>query len=109
MKNDKEFEVLTRLGNNVVLSQRQIADELKISVGSVNFVIKALIEKGWVKAGNFSKSPNKTGYLYQLTSSGLKAKLELTRSFMLRKQREYEALKSQLSVLEEKLKVNDND
>jgi len=109
MKNDKEFDVLTRLGNDVVLSQRQIADELHISVGSVNFVIKALIEKGWVKAGNFSKSSNKSGYLYQLTPSGLKAKLELTRSFMLRKQREYEELKSQLSVLEEQLKVSDND
>lgn len=109
MKNDKEFDVLTRLGNDVVLSQRQIADELQISVGSVNFVIKALIEKGWVKVGNFSKSPNKTGYLYQLTPRGLTAKLELTRSFMLRKQREYEALKSQLRVLEEQLKVGDND
>ena len=109
MKNDKEFDVLTRLGNDVVLSQRQIADELQISVGSVNFVIKALIDKGWVKVGNFSKSPNKTGYLYQLTPSGLKAKLELTRSFVLRKQREYEELKSQLSVLEEQLKVTDNN
>jgi len=109
MKNDKEFDVLTRLGNDVVLSQRQIADELQISVGSVNFVIKALIEKGWVKVGNFSKSPNKTGYLYQLTPSGLTAKLELTRSFMLRKQREYEVLKSQLSLLEQQLKVGVND
>ena len=109
MKNEKEFNVLTRLGNDVVLSQRQIADELQISVGSVNFVIKALIEKGWVKAGNFSKSPKKSGYLYQLPPSGLKAKLELTRSFMLRKQREYVELKSQLSLLEEQYKVGDND
>jgi len=109
VKNDKEFDVFTYLGNDVVLSQRQIAEELRISVGSVNFAIKALIEKGWVKASNFSKSSNRSGYLYQLTPSGLKAKLKLTHSFMLRKQREYEALKSQLSELEEQLKASEND
>ena len=100
MKNDKEFEVLTRLGNDVVLSQRQIADDLQVSVGSVNFVIKALIEKGWVKACNFSDSDHKHRYIYQLTPTGIAAKINLTRNFMLRKQREYQALKAQLEQLE---------
>jgi len=59
-----------------------------------------LIEKGWVKAGNFSKSNEKHCYIYQLTPSGIAAKINLTRHFMSLKQREYQALKKQLEQIE---------
>jgi len=100
MSDEKELNILSHLTAKPGANQREIAADLEISLGSVNFVIKALIEKGWIKAGNFSKSHEKRRYIYQLTPSGIAAKINLTRLFMLRKQREYQALKAQLEQLE---------
>ena len=100
MSDEKELNILSHLTSKPGANQREIAADLEISLGSVNFVIKALIEKGWVKADNFSKSNKKHLYIYQLTPSGIAAKMNLTRHFMLRKQREYQALKAQLEQLE---------
>ena len=100
MSDEKELNILSHLTDKPGANQREIAADLEISLGSVNYVIKALIEKGWVKAGNFSKSNEKHRYIYQLTPSGIAAKINLTRYFMLRKQREYQALKAQLEQLE---------
>jgi EPS-associated MarR family transcriptional regulator len=100
MSDEKELNILSHLADKPGANQREIAADLEISLGSVNFVIKALIDKGWVKAGNFSKSNDKHRYIYRLTPSGIAAKINLTRHFMLRKQREYQALKAQLEQLE---------
>ena len=100
MSEEKELNILSHLTEKPGANQREIAADLEISLGSVNFIIKALIDKGWVKAGNFSNSNEKLRYIYQLTPTGIAEKINLTRHFMLLKQREYQALKARLEQLE---------
>ena len=70
-----------------------------MSLGKVNYCLRALMAKGFVKAGNYRKSSNKLAYFYVLTPSGLNAKAELTRAFLARKMREYEALREEIERL----------
>lgn len=81
------------------LSQREVASSLGMSVGKVNYCLKALIEKGFVKAENYRNSSNKLAYFYLLTPSGIAAKAELTRNFLARKMREYDELKLEIERL----------
>ena len=71
-------------------SQKSLADELQISVGKVNYVLKALVEKGLIKAENFFANKNKNQYKYLLTKKGFQAKIELTERFIERKKYEYD-------------------
>ena len=80
-------------------SQKSLADELGISVGKVNYVLKALIEKGLVKVDNFFANKNKNQYKYLLTEKGFKEKVALTRSFIERKKAEYEELQRELELM----------
>lgn len=80
-----------------VSSQKELADEVGFSVGKVNYVIKSLIEKGFIKAENFVKSPNKRAYKYMLTADGLKNKIFLTEKYIEIKKREYEKLEQILA------------
>lgn len=73
-------------------SQKSLADELQISVGKVNYVLKALVEKGLIKAENFFANKNKNQYKYLLTNKGFQAKIELTERFIERKKCEYDKL-----------------
>ncbi len=73
-------------------SQKSLARELEISVGKVNYVLKALIDKGFVKAENFFTNKNKNQYKYLLTKKGFQEKITLTQNFMERKKREYDKL-----------------
>jgi EPS-associated MarR family transcriptional regulator len=70
-----------------------------VSVGSVNYYLKALMEKGWIKMKNFIHSKNKFGYVYVLTPTGIAERAELTSKFLVRKVAEYETLKHQIEVL----------
>lgn len=79
-------------------SQKELADKVGFSVGKVNYVIKALLEKGFVKAENFTKSSNKKAYRYILTFDGLKNKIALTEKYIAIKKREYEALQESLAL-----------
>lgn len=81
------------------VSQREVAEALGISLGKVNYCVRALIEKGFVKAENYRKSKRKMAYLYLLTPSGITAKADLTRRFLARKVREYEALRAEIEQL----------
>tara|TARA_B100000676_G_C17264455_1_gene429830 strand:- start:63 stop:356 length:294 start_codon:yes stop_codon:yes gene_type:complete len=85
------------------MSQRQIADELGTSLGGVNYSLKALVDIGWVKVGNFAKSNHKLGYLYLLTPRGIKEKTKTTESFLAKKRHEYEALRQEILRLEVEL------
>ena len=85
------------------MSQRQIADELGVSLGSVNYCLRALAEIGWIKVGNFAKSGHKLGYLYLLTPQGVKEKTKITASFLAKKRLEYEALRQEITRLEVEL------
>ena len=84
-------------------SQRQLARELGVSLGKTHYLLKALLEKGWVKAQNFQRSDRKLGYLYVLTPAGIRQRLHLTQAFLARKEREYVALRSQISALRKDL------
>jgi len=77
-------------------SQKSLADELSMSVGKVNYVLKSLIEKGFIKAENFFENKHKNQYKYLLTKDGINQKMELTQKFIARKKAEYEELQREL-------------
>ena len=97
---ENRYKLLKLLHENPEMNQRDIAKSLGLSLGKVNFCLKAVIEKGWVKAGNFSKSPNKKAYVYLLTLRGIEEKATVTREFLERKQKEYEELKAEIEELQ---------
>lgn len=101
--NEIHLQVLSHLQDKPHVSQRGLASELGVSLGSVNYCLKALMDKGLVKAENFSKSPNKLGYAYLLTPSGIREKTKLTTSFLKRKQAEYYRLEKEIADLESAL------
>jgi MarR family transcriptional regulator, temperature-dependent positive regulator of motility len=86
-------------------SQRQMAGALGVSVGKTHYVLKALLNKGWVKAQKFQRSANKLGYVYRLTPHGLTHRLQLTQSFLVRKEEEYLTLKSEIAALRAELET----
>lgn len=96
---DTYFRVMRILQKNPDLTQRELANRLGLSVGALNYCLKALIEKGWVKMQNFNHSKNKFGYVYLLTAQGIAQKAVLARSFIARKMDEYDALKTEIELL----------
>tara|TARA_Y100000816_G_scaffold85900_1_gene59047 strand:+ start:602 stop:925 length:324 start_codon:yes stop_codon:yes gene_type:complete len=94
---EEELEILRKIEENPNLTQRQIADHLGLSLGKINYLIKALLEKGVVKVDNFKRSDNKLGYLYLLTPEGVERKRKLTLLFIQRKSEEFDKLKAELS------------
>ena len=93
------YELCKKLEKDPHISQRALSRSLGISLGKVNYCLKALIVKGWVKAKNFEKSPNKVGYAYILTPSGLENKARVTARFLRRKIAEYEKLQTEIETL----------
>jgi len=90
---------MRRIQETSDISQRELARELGISLGSINYCLQALVEKGWIKMQNFSKSKNKLGYAYLLTPVGIAEKTALTKRFLKRKLLEYEALREEIEAL----------
>ncbi len=101
MKNYSEthLQVLRLLQSNPLLSQREMANALGVSLGKTNYCIKALIEKGHIKVQNFLGSHNKLAYSYLLTPTGIKEKAQLTAGFLKRKVQEYELLRTEIETL----------
>lgn len=81
------------------ITQRELAQKLGVSLGGVNYCLKALMEKGWVKMQSFSQSKNKFGYVYTLTPSGVAHRAALTARFLRRKMEEFEELKTEVEAL----------
>ena len=99
IKNDNhsdQFDVLRKVSKNPKTTQRKLSYELDLSLGKINYCLKALIDKGLIKIKNFSKNNNKISYVYILTPKGIKAKTRLTLNFMKKKMREYEELKREI-------------
>jgi len=97
MKNKQDhFEILTKIQKKPNSSQRELASELGFSLGKLNYCLKALQSKGFVKIKNFSKNPNKLNYFYILTPKGIAEKAKLTLDFMQRKMKEYDELKKEM-------------
>ena len=94
---DIHYKLMRLLQANPEMSQRDLARELGISLGRVNYCLRALIKKGWVKATNFTNSQNKAAYMYLLTPRGIEQKASLAVKFLQVKLREYEALREEIS------------
>lgn len=99
-REDVRFRVLRLLEDNPEYSQRDIAQNLGVSLGAVNYCLNALIDKGHVKVNNFRASDNKLRYAYLLTPHGISEKTALTSRFLRRKLREYEALREEIEALQ---------
>jgi EPS-associated MarR family transcriptional regulator len=90
------YKLLKLLEPNPQLSQREVARALGISLGKVNYCLKALMDKGWIKAANFKNSRNKTAYMYLLTPRGIEEKTRVTARFLQIKMRDYAALRDEI-------------
>ena len=104
-RDEQKLRVKRVVEDKPAASQRQIASELGVSLGGVNFCLKALAEKGLVKMGNFARAERKLGYAYILTPAGVNEKTRLTARFLRRKLDEYEALREEIALLQRE--VND--
>ena len=98
-RDELRLRLLRALEANPQLSQRQLAQELGVSLGGVNYALKALIERGFVKADNFRRSGSKVAYLYVLTPKGITEKTSLATAFLGRKLEEYEVLRQEIEAL----------
>ena len=96
LQEDVRFRILRLLGHNPEMSQRDLAQALGISTGGTHYVLKALVDKGLIKFGNFTASDDKRRYAYVLTPKGLAEKAALTRRFLIRKLAEYEMLRAEI-------------
>jgi EPS-associated MarR family transcriptional regulator len=99
LTDEYRYKIFKLVEANPEISQRQLARELGISLGKTNYCLKALIEKGLLKAGNFRNSRNKMAYVYKLTPKGIDEKANVTMRFLKQKMTEYESLKSEIEFL----------
>lgn len=98
-RDEVHYRLLRLLAERPQASQRDLARALGVSLGKVNYCLRALLDQGWIKASNFRNSRNKLAYLYVLTPSGIEARARLTRDFLARKMGEYERLRAQIEDL----------
>lgn len=93
---ERHYKLLRLLEKNPEMSQRDLARVLGISLGKVNYCLRALINRGWIKARNFRNSQNKAAYVYLLTPQGIEQKASLTVRFLRLKVQEYESLRAEI-------------
>lgn len=99
LQEDKHFRVLRLLQDNPEMSQRELAEAVGVSVGGMHYVLNALLEKGFVKLGNFTAAKDKRRYAYILTPKGIAEKATITKRFLARKMEEYEVLRQEIEDL----------
>jgi EPS-associated MarR family transcriptional regulator len=102
---ETHLKVLRHLEGNPEITQRELAEELGVSLGKVNYCLKALVGRGWVKVNNFKNSNNKAAYAYLLTPTGIERKAQITLRFLKRKISEYEHLKTEIEQLQREVKA----
>ena len=102
-KSDAEYLILKKFEDNPHLTQRELSKELGVSLGKTNYIINALIDKGWLKLKNFKRSDNKLGYSYLLTTQGITEKAILAQKFLKKKSDEYNRLKEEIENLRNEL------
>lgn len=108
LNEDVRFRVLRILDDNPEITQREIADAVGISNGAVHYVLRSLLEKGFVKFNNFTRAKDKRRYSYALTRKGVAEKAVLARNFVARKIDEYEALKNEIDILKKEIDDQQN-
>jgi len=102
-KSDAEYLILKKFEDNPHLTQRELSKELGVSLGKTNYIINALIDKGWIKLKNFKRSDKKLGYSYLLTTQGIAEKAVLAQKFLKKKSNEYNKLKQEIENLRNEL------
>jgi len=113
---DINFKILRLVQEDPHISQRELADRLGISLGGLNYCLRALVDKGFVKLERFKQSPQKLKSMYILTPMGMAEKMMMTGRFLRRKMQEYDTLKAEIealkkeaaSVTDHKTKANTN-
>ena len=103
-----EYRALKVLEQRPDMTQRELAEELGVSLGKTHYLVRSLIDVGWVKLDNFQRSDNKWGYAYLLTPKGIVEKAAITARFLVRKQREYSDLQLEIQQLQEEVKQQQN-
>ena len=103
-----KYRMLKILEHQPELTQRQLAEELGISLGKTHYLIKSLIDVGWVKFANFQRSDSKWGYAYLLTPIGIVEKAAITARFLVRKQQEYAKLQKEIIQLQEEVQQQED-
>ena len=104
MNDETHYRLLKLIETNPQISQRELADAMGVSLGKINYCLRAVIERGWIKAKNFSKSRNKRAYAYYLTPKGASEKAKVTSRFLKIKLDEYSNLKVQIEQLQQEVK-----
>ena len=94
--NSDYLNILRKIFKNPNISQRKLAKELQFSLGKLNYLLKALKQKGLLKINNFKKNKNKVKYIYILTPDGINKKKNMTINFMKKKLQEYDELKKEI-------------
>lgn len=102
---EKTLHILKEIEINPQATQRALAQKLEISLGKINFLINALIDKGLIEIKNFKNSKNKIAYKYLLTTNGIKVKLQLIQKFFIWKTHEYEKLKEEIELLRKEVSL----
>lgn len=102
---DDKYYLLKELERSENNTQRDLSKQLGISLGKINFILRALISKGWVKMENFAHAENKVAYRYILTPEGLKEKVKITRDFIHHKEQEYERIKAEIEAAKAEMDV----
>ncbi len=108
-KKQNEFQILKSLGRDSRSTQRQLSNDLGVSLGKINYCLKILIEKGFIKVNNFRNSNNKIQYSYLLTPTGIEEKAKLTLDFIRIKTQEYDTLKQEIESLKQEAKNMSKD
>jgi len=96
---EPQFKTLRELAKDGTLSQRDLSRKMGLSLGRVNYLINALLEKGYIKAERFKNSKKKIGYMYVITPKGVSERFQQTQQFLQRKTEEYERLKREIELL----------
>jgi len=105
LREDTHFRILRLLQDDPEMTQRELAEIVGISVGGAHYVLSALIEKGFVKLGNFTAAEDKRRYAYVLTPKGISEKVAITQRFLVRKMEEYEALRAEIDELQHEVEL----
>ena len=108
-KKQNEFQILKSLERDSRPTQRQLSNDLGVSLGKVNYCLKSLIDKGFIKVNNFRNNKNKIQYSYLLTPKGIEEKAKLTLDFIRIKTQEYDTLKQEIEILKQEVKDMDRD
>ena len=104
-----ELAILRLLQSTPALSQREVSKALGLSLGKTHYLLRALLDKGSIKARNFQRSDHKVAYMYLLTPAGMRSKLVLTRAFLARKEREFTNLQETIARLRSELDLQQRE